>query len=165
MPYCCTSWWCGGADCPAGDRLWVVAGRPAGQLLWLTLILATATMVLTPIMLNAGDWLYDLRTKPTPILQEHAARGSVMIYYSIALLVVAIVLVVLRVIERRSDKHRVVTNILVAIVVLAVGISSMVQICRVGDAGAQSVWGGEIARLKKSHGGYIRSATSGCNGP
>jgi hypothetical protein len=40
----------------------------------------------------------------------------------------------------------------VAIVVLAVGVSSMVQIYRIGDAGAQSVWGNEIAHLKKSNG-------------
>lgn len=131
--------------------LWPAARR--GQLLWLTLVLAAGTMVLTPITINAGQWLYDLRTNPTPILREHAARGSVMIYFSVALLAVAIVLVVLHVIERRSDKRRVVTHIIVAILVLAVGISSMVQIYRVGDAGAQSVWGGEIARLKKSHGG------------
>lgn len=36
--------------------------------------------------------------------------------------------------------------------VLAVGISSMIQIYRVGDAGAQSVWSGEIAHLKKANG-------------
>ena len=131
--------------------LWPAARR--GQLLWLTLVLAAGTMVLTPITINAGQWLYDLRTNPTPILREHAARGSVMAYFSVALLAVAIVLVVLRVIERRSDKRRVVTHIIVAILALAVGISSMVQIYRVGDAGAQSVWGSEIARLKKSHGG------------
>ncbi len=131
--------------------LWPAARR--GQLLWLTLILAAATMVLTPITINAGEWLYDLRANATPILREHAARGSVMIYFAVALLAVAIVLVVLRVVERRSDKRRLITNIVVAIIVLAVGISSMIQIYRVGDAGAQSVWGGEIAHLKKSHGG------------
>ncbi|MFZ1179760.1 MAG: DUF2231 domain-containing protein [Mycobacterium sp.] len=131
--------------------LWPAARR--GQLLWLTLILAAATMVLTPITINAGEWLYDLRANATPILREHAARGSVMIYFAVALLAVAIVLVVLRVVERRSDKRRLITNIVVAIIVLAVGISSMIQIYRVGDAGAQSVWGGEIAHLEKSHGG------------
>ncbi len=131
--------------------LWPAARR--SQLLWLTLLLAAATTVLTPITINAGEWLYDLRTNISPILREHAARGSVMIYFSVALLVVAVVLVVLRLIERRSDKRRAVTNVIVAIVVLAVGISSMVQTYRVGDAGAQSVWGGEIAHLKKARGG------------
>jgi hypothetical protein len=45
-----------------------------------------------------------------------------------------------------------VTNIIVAVVVLTVGVSSMIQIYRIGDAGAQSVWGDEIARLKKANG-------------
>lgn len=131
--------------------LWPAARR--GQLLWLTLILAAVTMVLTPITINAGGWLYGLRANPSPILREHAERGSLMAYFSAALLAAAVVLVVVRVIERRSDKGRAATRILVAIVALAVGISSMVQIYRVGDAGAQSVWGTEIARLTKNHAG------------
>jgi len=129
--------------------IWSAARR--GQLMWLTLLMAAATMVLTPITINAGQWLYDLRTEATPILQEHAERGSTMNYFSAALLVVAIGLLVLRMAERRSEKPRMVTRIVVGIVVLAVGISSMIQIYRVGDAGAQSVWGGEIAHLEKHH--------------
>jgi uncharacterized membrane protein len=131
--------------------LWPAARR--GQLLWLTLLLAAVTMALTPITINAGEWLYGLRTNPSPILREHAERGGLMAYFSAALLAAAVVLVVVRVTERRSGNSRVATRILVAILVLAVGISSMVQIYRVGDAGAQSVWGTEIARLTKNHTG------------
>ncbi|TAM63259.1 DUF2231 domain-containing protein [Mycobacterium sp.] len=120
--------------------LWPAARR--GQLMWLTLILAAVTMVLTPITIDAGAWLYDRQASPSPILREHAAQGGLMTYFSAALLVVAILLVALRVIERRSDKRRVVLHVLVAIVVLATGISSILQIHRVGDAGAQAVWGG-----------------------
>ena len=127
--------------------LWPKARR--GHLMWLTLILGTVTMVLTPITINAGQWLYDFRTNPSPILREHAERGSVMIYFSAALLAVAVVLVALRLAEGRSEKRRPVVHIVVAIVVLAVCISSVIQIYRVGDAGAQSVWGGELARLQK----------------
>lgn len=131
--------------------LWPAARR--GQLMWLTLALAVVTMVSTPITINAGGWLYGLRTNPSPILREHAERGSLMAYFSAALLVAAVVLVVVRMTEGRSDKGRVATRIFVAILVLAVGIASMVQIYRVGDAGAQSVWGTEIARLTKNHPG------------
>jgi uncharacterized membrane protein len=130
--------------------LWPPARR--GQLLWLTVLLATATMVLTPITINAGEWLYDLRAKPSAVLQEHAERGELMVYFSAALLAVAIGLVVLRFVERRSDKRRIAAHAIVAIAALAVGISSTIQIYRIGDAGAQSVWGGEISHLKKSHG-------------
>lgn len=120
--------------------LWPAARR--GHLLWLTLILAAVTMVLTPLTIDAGEWLYDHQAKPGAVLREHAARGALMTYFAAALLVGAILLVVLRAIERRSDKRRVVLNALVAIVVLATGISSMLQIYRVGDAGSQAVWGG-----------------------
>jgi uncharacterized membrane protein len=129
--------------------LWPAARR--GQLMWLTLILAIITAVLAPITINAGEWLYNLRRNPSPILREHAERGQTMTYFAVALLVVAIALVVVRVAERRSDKRRVVTNIAVAVLALAVGISSMVQIYRIGDAGSQSVWGGEIANLKRAN--------------
>ncbi len=131
--------------------LWPAARR--GLVLWLTLLLAVINMALTPITINAGGWLFGLRTNPSPILREHAERGSLMIYFSAALLAAAVALVVLRVIESRSDNGRAATRIVVAIIVLAVGISSMVQIYRVGDAGAQSVWGNEIARLTKNHPG------------
>lgn len=130
--------------------LWPAARR--GQLLWLTLLMAVATMVITPITVDAGEWLYDLRKKPSPILQEHAERGGTMVYFAAALLVVAVGLVALRFIERRSDKRRVIAHVVVAIIVLAVSVSSMVQVYRTGDAGAQSVWGDEIAHLKKSNG-------------
>jgi hypothetical protein len=130
--------------------LWPTARR--GQLLWLTLILASVTMVLTPITANAGLWLYDLTANPSPILREHAARGTTMIYFSAALLAVAVGLVVLRVTERRSERRRMVIHIVVGIMVLAVGISSMIQIYRIGNVGAQSVWDEEIARMQKPSG-------------
>jgi Tfp pilus assembly protein PilV len=116
------------------------------------MILAVVTTVLTPITTNAGGWLYDLRRNPDAILREHAQRGGTMIYFSIALLVVAIALVALHIAERRAEKARRVTNLIVAVVALAVGVSSMIQIYRIGDAGAQSVWGDEIAHLKKTNG-------------
>lgn len=120
--------------------LWPAARR--GQLMWLTVILAAVTMALTPVTINAGQWLYDSQSSHSHVLDEHATLGGLMTYFSAALLAVAIALVVLRVVERRSEARHVVTHVLVAIVVLAVGISAMVQIYRVGDAGAHAVWGG-----------------------
>lgn len=130
--------------------LWPAARR--GHLVWLTLLLAIAVTVLTPITTNAGEWLYGLRRNPGPILREHADRGATMIYFSVALLVVAIALVALHFAERRSDKPRLVAKSVVAVLVLAVGVSSMIQIYRIGDAGSQSVWGNEIAHLKQANG-------------
>jgi hypothetical protein len=130
--------------------LWRTARR---RLVWLVLMLAALTTLLTPITINAGEWLISLRKQPSPILREHAGRGELMIYFCAALLVVAILLAAMHVLDNRSHELRPAANIAVAVITLAVGISSMVQVYRVGDAGSQSVWGGEIARLKKTNGG------------
>jgi uncharacterized membrane protein len=130
--------------------LWPAGRR--GHLVWLALILAVVTTIFTPITTGAGEWLYDLRRNPDPILREHAERGDTMIYFSVALLIVAIALVALHVAERRSANRRLVARIGVAILAIAVGISSIVQIYRIGDAGAQSVWGNEITHLEKANG-------------
>lgn len=130
--------------------LWPAARR--GQLVWLTLILATATTVLTPLTTHAGQWLYDLRRNPNPILREHAERGDTMIYFSVALLVVALALAALHRVEKRTDKRPLLTNVIVAVVTLTIGVASIIQIYRIGDTGAQSVWGNEIAHLKTAKG-------------
>ena len=129
--------------------LWPAVRR---RLVWPTLILAVVITVLTPITTDAGEWLYNLRRDPDPILREHAERGGWMIYFSVALLVVAIALAVLHVLEGRSEKRRVAANAILAILAVAVGIAAMIQVYRTGDAGSQSVWGDEIARLKKANG-------------
>ncbi len=127
--------------------LWPAVRR--GHIVWLTLVLAVVTLVLTPITVEAGEWLYDLRRNPDPILQEHAERGGWMIYFSVALLVVAIALAILHVVERRSEQRRLPVKIVVALLAVVVGVASMIQIYRVGDAGAQSVWRNEIAHLRQ----------------
>lgn len=126
--------------------LWPAARR--GQLMWLTVMLAVFVTVLTPITSYAGEWLYDLRPAQSPVLQRHAELGDTLIYFAVALLIVAVALVALRIAERRDDdRRRVLYNSIVAVIALAVGISSMVQVYRIGDAGAESVWGSEIAHL------------------
>jgi hypothetical protein len=119
--------------------LWPAARR---RLVWLVLAFAAATLVLTPLTTEAGEWLYDQKRRHTPILQEHAERGEWMIYLSIALLVVAIGLAVMHWLEGRSDKRRTVATVIVAVMAVSVGVSSIVGVYRIGDAGAQSVWGG-----------------------
>jgi len=128
--------------------LWPAVRR--GHTTWLTLVLAIVTAVLTPVTTHAGEWLYDLRRHPDPVLQEHAERGDLVIYFSVALVVVAITLVWLRAVERRPEKARTAVRIGIGVLALAVGISSMIQLYRVGDKGSQSVWGNEITHLKQA---------------
>jgi hypothetical protein len=118
--------------------LWPAARR---RLVWLVLALAAVNLVLTPLTTSAGDWLYNQLGNDSPILRTHVDRGAWMIYFSIGLLIVAIALAVLHRLEGRSDKRRTIATVVVAIVALAVGISSIVGVVRIGDAGAEAVWG------------------------
>jgi uncharacterized membrane protein len=131
--------------------LWPAGRR--GHLVWLTLILAIVTTALTPIATNAGEWLYDLRQKPSPILREHAELGDTMIYFSVGLLIVAVALVALRFVERGADTRRLIARVVVAVIAVVVGVGSIIQIYRIGDAGAQSVWGNEITHLNGANAG------------
>lgn len=117
---------------------WPAARR---NLVWLVLALAGITTVLTPIATEAGEWLKDQRPSVSPILQEHAERGDWMIYFSAAMLVVALALVALHLLEARSDQPRKALAIAVAVVTLVVGVSSIVTVVRIGHSGSQSVWG------------------------
>jgi ABC-type branched-subunit amino acid transport system permease subunit len=119
---------------------WPAARR---RLVWLVLALAAGTMVLTPITIEAGEWLYDQRGgQVSPVLQEHAEWGARMNYFSAALLLVAVALAVLHWLEGRSDRRRTVATVVVAVFALVVGVSSIAAVVRIGHAGAESVWGG-----------------------
>ena len=117
---------------------WPAARR---RLVWLVLAFAAVNLVLTPLTTKAGEWLYNQRADPSGILRTHAERGQWMIYFSVGLLVVAIALAVLHWLAGRSDKSRTVAAIIVAILALAVGVSSIVGVVRIGDTGAEAVWG------------------------
>src|SRR5262245_29913478 len=96
------------------------------RLVWLVLILALVTAGLTPLTTEAGEWLFDRQQQPSAILREHASRGGWMIYFSVALVVVAILLAYLHVREGRSETRRVAGPVIVAILALAVGISTII---------------------------------------
>jgi hypothetical protein len=117
---------------------WPAARR---RFVWLVLALAAVNLVLTPLTTEAGEWLYNQLGVSNPILETHRERGAWMIYFSVGVLVVAIALAVLHWLEGRSDKRRTIATVVVAIVALLVGVSSIVGVVWIGDAGAEAVWG------------------------
>jgi hypothetical protein len=120
--------------------IWPAARR---RLVWLNLALAAAVMVLTPLTVSAGEWLYDLQTEPSAILQTHEERGQWAIYIAVALLVVAIVQVIQERMESRSAEPKRGLAAVVAVLALVVGVGSTVGVVLIGDAGARAVWGRE----------------------
>lgn len=118
--------------------IWPAARR---RLVWLVVAFAVVTAVLTPLTTSAGEWLLEHGGPPRPILQEHAERGEWMIYFSVAMLIVAVALAALHWMEGRSDKPRKAAVAMLAVVALLVGVSSIITVVRIGDTGAQAVWG------------------------
>ena len=117
---------------------WPAARR---RLVWLVLAFAVVTTVLTPLTTSAGDWLYHRLGNDSAILHTHKERGDWMIYVSIALLIVAVALAVMQWLEGRSDERRTAATAAVAVLALAVGVSSIVAVVLIGDSGAHAVWG------------------------
>jgi hypothetical protein len=126
--------------------LWPAARR---RLVWLVLALAVVTAALTPITANAGGWLYDQERHHRDVLNTHAERGGWMIYFSIALLVVAVVLALVHRREGRAAAPGLVVNVVVAVATIVVGAATVVQVVRIGDSGARSVWANELTKSDK----------------
>ncbi|MCV7154080.1 DUF2231 domain-containing protein [Mycolicibacterium pyrenivorans] len=118
--------------------LWPAARQ---RFVWLVLALAVVNLVLTPLTVKAGEWLYNREDSHSLILENHAERGETMIYFSIALLVMAIAIAVLHVRAGRSEAPKTVATVVVAVVALVVGVSSIVQVVRIGHAGTEAKWG------------------------
>lgn len=121
--------------------LWPPARR---HLTWLVLILAAGTTILTPLTTDAGEWL-EHRTRPTELLNTHTELGDTMLYFSIGLLVAAVLLAVVHVREHREKPLKPVITWAIAAVVVIASIATTVQVYRIGDSGARSTWGDKVA--------------------
>ena len=118
--------------------LWPAARR---RLVWLALALAAAVMVLTPLTASAGQWLYEQSPQHAPIVEVHADRAEWMIYFAVGLLIVAILQVFQHWTESRSSEPKRALAVVAAVLAVVIGVSSTVAVVRIGDAGAQAVWG------------------------
>lgn len=118
------------------SAIWPAARR---RLVWLVLALAVVTTIATPLTTEAGEWLEE-KVGESPALETHAGLGDTMPYFSIALLVAAVLLVVLHVRESRKSVSTVVAVVVAAIVVLA-SVATTVQVYRIGDSGSRAAWG------------------------
>ena len=70
--------------------LWPAARE---RMVWLVLALAGAVTALTPLTTNSGEWL-EHHIEESDLVEKHAEMGDTMLYFALALLVAAILLVV-----------------------------------------------------------------------
>lgn len=123
------------------SAMWPAARR---RLVWLVVFLATAMVVLTPLTVEAGEWL-EQRVGATDVLRDHATLGDTMLYFAIGLLLGAVLLAFVHLREQRDRPlSTIVTVVIAAIVVVASG-AAVIQVYRIGESGARSAWSDEGA--------------------
>jgi hypothetical protein len=110
------------------------------RLVWLVLVLSLLVAALTPLTTEAGEWL-EHRVGRSPLLHAHTELGDTMLYFSLALLVAAVLLAVLHLRASRSRPLSTALSVIVAVFVVAAGVSTIVQVYRIGDSGAKATWG------------------------
>ena len=109
------------------------------RLTWLAVALASVNLILTPIVSEAGEWLYG-KVEDTELLEVHEHLGETMIYVSIALLVAAILVAAAHVRAGRGKPLSTVLSAVIAVVVILIGVGATAQVFRIGHSGAESVW-------------------------
>lgn len=112
------------------------------RLVWLVAALAGIVLVLTPITVEAGEWLYE-RTPDSSWLDTHEHLGETMIYVAIALAVAAALVAFVHVRTARGNTSTAL-SVIVATVVIVIGAGATIQVFRIGDSGARSVWNDTI---------------------
>ncbi|MBB5916742.1 small-conductance mechanosensitive channel [Nocardia transvalensis] len=113
------------------------------RLAWLVAGLAAVTVIATPLTTEAGEWL-EHRVGRSPALHAHTRLGDTMLYFAVPLLIVAVLLVI---VHLRETRDRPLPSALVAgiaILTIAAGAAATVQVYRIGDSGARSVWGDKV---------------------
>jgi hypothetical protein len=118
--------------------LWPAARR---RLIWLVVLLAVGTLVLTPLTTTAGVWLSARVGPATPVLTNHEQLGSTLIWVIAALVAAVAVLAVVHVRQERGVGATITLQAVVAVLVIAAAVATLVQTYRVGDSGARAAWG------------------------
>lgn len=116
--------------------VWPAARR---RLTWLVLALAVITTILTPLTTDAGQWL-EKHEDSSALLNAHTELGDTMLYFAIALLAAAVLLAFVHVRESRDKSVKPIARWIIAAIVIIAGLSTTVQVYRIGDSGAKATW-------------------------
>lgn len=117
--------------------LWAAARQ---RLIWVTLALTVATLVLTPLTASTGDWLFGKIGSP-PAAENHAQLGATLVYIVAALAVAVTALAVIHLRLVRGRTVRTAARAVVAVLVTAAAVATLFQTYRVGESGARAAWG------------------------
>ncbi len=118
--------------------LWPAARQ---RLIWLVLLLAVITLVLTPVTAGAGEWLSG-RTGigPSPVLANHEELGETLVYIVAAQLAAITLLAAVHIRQARGRTVKFTLHAVVGVLVIAAAVATLVQTYRIGDSGARAAW-------------------------
>jgi hypothetical protein len=119
--------------------LWPAARR---RLIWLVLLLAVGTLVLTPLTTSAGAWLAARPGVGTsPVLTTHEQLGGTLIYIVAALVASVTLLAAVHIRQARGRRVKFALHAVVGVLVIVAAVATLVQTYRIGDSGARAAWG------------------------
>lgn len=131
------------AICTVLVPLWPAARRRLGIV---TPLLALSTMILVPIVTDAGQWL-QARVPSTPLILQHAELGLTLYPWTIAVFAFsALQWAWFFFFDRPGSPRRpsavVRRTAVVVLAVIAVGIAagSIVDVVLIGEAGSRAIW-------------------------
>ena len=113
---------------------------PRRRLIWLVLLLAVVSLVLTPLTVNSGEWLAD-KVGVSPAIHHHAQLGDTLVYMEGALVATVIVLAAVHIRQARGRRVKFALHAVVGVLVIAAAVATLVQTYRVGESGARAAWG------------------------
>ena len=119
---------------------WPAARR---RLVWLVVALAAVTTILTPLTTEAGEWLQH-HSENSAAVERHADLGDSMLFFSLALLVAALLLAFMHVRDARDRAVGRTVAIIASVLIVVASVATMVQVYRIGDSGAQSAWSDSV---------------------
>jgi uncharacterized membrane protein len=109
----------------------------------LPLLLALGALALVPLTTLSGENL-EQAIGTRPAINDHAALGEMVIWWSIGLVVVAAVSYALGRTRRTTPTA---LTVAVAVAGVVVGTGAIVQVALTGHSGAQAVWEGRVPSL------------------
>lgn len=118
--------------------VWGAARKRYG---WLTVAFAFAGAASTLVAQKAGEALAASLPQHSPLLEAHIAIGGQLLAWVIVLFVGTVaVMISQRLIDQQQPRGRI-TLLVAAIITVATALISVVQVARIGHAGAMAVWG------------------------
>jgi len=128
-----------------GAIVYALVGRWRAKIGWAVLLLAVIAPITALVAMLSGNKLHErlleqgLKGRGTEIINDHMGFGTRTFWFSLALGVVTLVLVLAA--QRRPGSLPRVADLGLAVVMVALAAITGYYVYRTGDSGAMAVWG------------------------